>query len=206
MFLKHLQVGFLDTNCYIIADEESKDAAVIDPGGDADNIIKVISDEKLMVKYIFLTHGHSDHIAALSKVKDATNAKVAIHNKDAHMLSSPKHNLSIFFGKGLTQPSADITLNGDEMFNLGKLVLKIIHTPGHTPGGISIQVDNIVFTGDTLFAGSIGRTDFPGGSLDELISSIKNKLLILEDDTKIFPGHGEPSTIAYEKSMNPFLQ
>ncbi|NLZ51927.1 MAG: MBL fold metallo-hydrolase [Thermoanaerobacteraceae bacterium] len=206
MFLKYLQVGHLAANCYIIADEKSKDAAIIDPGGDADKIMKIITQENLTVKYIFLTHGHGDHIEALREIKDATNAKVAIHDKDAPMLCSPKHNLSVFFGKGFTQPSADIKLTGNEKFKLGDLVLKIIHTPGHTPGGISIQVDNMVFTGDTLFAGSIGRTDFPGGSFDELIASIKDKLLILEDDTKIFPGHGEPSTIGYEKNMNPFLR
>jgi len=206
MFLEHLQVGHLAANCYIIADEKSKDAAIIDPGGDAEKILNVITREQLTVKYIFLTHGHGDHIAALKEVKDATNAKIAIHELDAPMLCLPEQNLSIFFGEGFTQPSADVKLRGSEKLNIGDLVLKVIHTPGHTPGGISIQVDNIIFTGDTLFAGSIGRTDFPGGSFDELITSIKEKLLTLGDGTKIFPGHGEQSTIGYEKSMNPFLR
>jgi len=206
MFLKHLQVGHLGTNCYIIADEKSKIAAIIDPGGDANEIINTVTKAKLIVKYIILTHGHGDHIAALKEVKEATDAKIAIHELDAHMLYSPESNLSTLLGNGFTQPSADIKLIGNEEFNLGDLTLKIIHTPGHTPGGISIQVDNVVFTGDTLFEGSIGRTDFPGGSFDKLINSIKDNLLILEDDTKIFPGHGEPSTIGYEKNMNPFLR
>ncbi len=206
MLFRHIQVGYLDTNCYIIADEKSREAAIIDPGGNADEILNIINKEKLTAKYIFLTHGHSDHIAALQEIKDATNAKVVIHHKDAHMLCSPKGNLSIFLGEGFTQPSADITLEGNEKFNLGDLELTIIHTPGHTPGSISIQVGNVVFTGDTLFAGSIGRTDFPGGSFEEIMTSIKEKLLILEDDTKVFPGHGESSTIAIERNTNPFLQ
>jgi len=206
MFFKDLQVGPLETNCYIIADEKSKIGAIIDPGGNANAIIDTIKEAKLTVKYIFLTHGHGDHTAALKKVKDATSAKIVIHELDAPMLYTSETSLSYLFGEEISQPPADIKLVGNETFKLGDMVLKIIHTPGHTPGGISIQVDNIVFTGDTLFAGSIGRTDFPGGSYDQLIASIKEKLFVLEDDTKIFPGHGEPSTIGYEKKTNPFLR
>lgn len=206
MFLEQLQVGPLETNCYIIADEKSRIAAIIDPGGEADKIINAVNEAELDVKYIFLTHGHGDHIAALKEVRDATGAAIVIHEEDAHMLSSAESNLSFLLGEGFVQPAADIKLKGNEEFHLGDLVLKIIHTPGHTPGGISIQVDNVVFTGDALFAGSIGRTDFPGGSYDKLISSIQEKLLVLADDTKIYPGHGEPSTVGYEKKMNPFLR
>jgi len=206
MFLEQLQVGPLETNCYIVADEKSRIAAIIDPGGEADKIINAVNEAELDVKYIFLTHGHGDHIAALKEVRDATGAAIVIHEEDAHMLSSAESNLSFLLGEGFVQLAADIKLKGNEEFHLGDLVLKIIHTPGHTPGGISIQVDNVVFTGDALFAGSIGRTDFPGGSYDKLISSIQEKLLVLADDTKIYPGHGEPSTVGYEKKMNPFLR
>ncbi|HHX23053.1 MAG TPA: MBL fold metallo-hydrolase [Thermoanaerobacterales bacterium] len=204
MFLKCLQVGPIETNCYILADGNK--AIIIDPGWDSDSILKVIESEKLNVEYIFLTHGHADHIGALKEVKFATNAKIAIHEKDARMLVSSEDNLSIFFGESITQPSADILLKGNETFQLNNITLEIIHTPGHTPGGISIKVNDIVFTGDTLFAGSIGRTDFPGGSYNELIESIKEKLLPLGDDVIILPGHGEQSTIGNERKMNPFLK
>ena len=206
MFLKHLQVGPLETNCYIIADEKSRIAAIIDPGDNANEIINAVHEAKLKIKYIFLTHGHCDHIAALKEVKETTDAKIVIHEQDAHMLSSAESNLSFLLGEEFTQPLPDIKLTDNKEFKIGDLVLNIIHTPGHTSGGISIQVDNLVFTGDTLFAGSIGRTDFPGGSYDKLIRSIKEKLLTLPDDTKIYPGHGEPSTIGYEKMRNPFLR
>lgn len=206
MFLECLPVGPLASNCYIIADKKSKKAAIIDPGGDSNKILDVITKEQLTVEFIFLTHGHSDHIAALKEVKNATNAKIAIHEEDAPMLLSSQGNLSVYIGFGFTQPSADIKLKGNEKFQIGGLTLEILHTPGHTPGGICIKVNNMVFTGDTLFAGSIGRTDFPGGSYDELISSIKEKLMPLGDDMSVLPGHGEPSTIGAEKKMNPFLK
>ena len=205
MFLECLQVGPLASNCYILADEKNKKAAIVDPGGDANEILRVIDREKLTVEYIFLTHGHSDHMEGLKEVRDATKAKIAIHEKDANMLISPKDNLSAYLGAGIVQPPADIELKGNEKFNIGDLVLKIIHTPGHTPGGISIKVENVVFTGDTLFAGSIGSTDFPGGSYNELISSIKNKLLPLGDNLTVLPGHGERSTLIKEKNHNPFI-
>ena len=204
MFLKCLQVGPIETNCYILADGNK--AIIIDPGWDSDSILKVIESEKLNIEYIFLTHGHADHIGALKEVKFATNAKIAIHEKDARMLVSSEDNLSIFFGQSIRQPSADILLKGNETFQLNNITLEIIHTPGHTPGGISIKVNDIVFTGDALFAGSIGRTDFPGGSYNELIESIKEKLLPLGDDVTILPGHGEQSTIGNERKMNPFLK
>jgi hydroxyacylglutathione hydrolase len=205
MFVNKLEVGNLATNCYIIGDVDNKKAVVIDPGGDADKILDVIKKHGFHVEFIILTHGHGDHIGGLEKVREATGAKVAVHKKDAPMLHSATANLSKFIGSGVELTTADIYLNGGESFTVGGLKLQIIHTPGHTPGGISIKIDNVIFTGDTLFAGSIGRTDFPGGSYKQLLDSIKKKLLNEPDDTKIFPGHGPESAIGEEKRFNPFL-
>jgi hydroxyacylglutathione hydrolase len=205
MFVKRLEVGYLAANCYIIADAENKKAVIIDPGGDAEEILAVIDEHEFDVEYIILTHGHADHIAGLKKVKEATCAKVAVHEKDAGMLLSATENLSQFIGSGFMLSPADINLCGGERLTVADLTFEIIHTPGHTPGGISIKVNNMIFTGDTLFAGSIGRTDFPGGSYEQLLSSVKDKLLNEPDDVKVFPGHGPGSTIGQEKKSNPFL-
>ncbi|HHY04191.1 MAG TPA: MBL fold metallo-hydrolase [Thermoanaerobacterales bacterium] len=205
MYLNCMQVGPLLANCYIIGDYNNKKAAVIDPGGNPEDILNALKEEDFELEYIILTHGHQDHIGGLPKIKEVTGAPIAIHEKDASMLVSPRDNLSAYMGKELTYPSADIELKDGQELKVGDLILTIIHTPGHTPGGICIKVNDIVFTGDTLFAGSVGRTDFPGGSFDQLIESITSKLLPLGDKITIYPGHGGYSTIEQEKSSNPFL-
>lgn len=206
MFLKCLQVGMLASNCYIFGDEKNKKAVIIDPGGNAEDILNIIKQEGFTVDLILLTHGHVDHVAALDEVRAATGARVAIHENDASMLISPEQNLSKYMGTLISLSPAEIKLKGNEKLAAGDLTIEIIHTPGHTPGSISIKVGSIIFTGDTLFAGSIGRSDFPGGSFEQLIDSIKNKLLVQDDDVIIYPGHGIKSTIIQEKATNPFLR
>jgi len=208
MFLKKLVVGALETNCYLIGCEKTKKAAVIDPGGEeeVDLILNLLQENNFDLKYIINTHGHIDHIAGNRKLKGKTMASLLIHKLDADMLVDTNKNFSIFMGKEICSPPADIFLKeGDEII-LGSLKLTVFHTPGHTPGGISLILDNVIFTGDTLFAGGIGRTDLPGGSYQDLQRSIKEKLLILGNGKIIYPGHGPDSTIGEERRTNPYLK
>lgn len=198
MFVAHLEVTEFFTNCYLIACSQTLEAAVIDPGGEAHRIIKAIQDQRLKVRYIINTHGHIDHVGANVPVKEATGAEVLIHRDDQpYLLRPPK--------AGVKPHPADRTLEEGTTLLIGRtVILKVLHTPGHTPGGICLVGDGFIFTGDTLFAGSIGRTDFPGGSYRELMRSIK-KLLAYPDETVIYPGHGPSSTLGVEKATNPFL-
>lgn len=204
MILGIIPVGLLAANCYILGCEETKEGVIIDPGGDEEKLISKIEKSGLKIKYIILTHGHFDHIGAVNEIRNKTNALVAIHSLDKEMLEdekrSKKNNRRL-----ITIDSYDMDLKDGDLLTIGNLELKIIHTPGHSPGGISIFIDNILFTGDTLFAGSIGRTDFYKGDMEEILSSIKNKLFTLPDDTKVYPGHGPSSTIFKEKTSNPFF-
>lgn len=205
MIIETIPVGMMVANCYIIGCEKTKEGAIIDPGADAASLLNKIKQLGLRMKYIILTHGHSDHIGALKEIKEKTDALVGIHPLDKEMLESPALNLSEHMGRKLALDLADIKVKEGDILSIGNEKLKIIHTPGHTPGGISIVTDDAVFTGDTLFAGSIGRTDFPNGSTENILSSIENKLFILPDHTKVYPGHGPSSTIEREKNTNPFF-
>lgn len=206
MKIIRMEVGSLGTNCYIVYCEQTKEAAVIDPGGSAADILAVINREQLKVAYIINTHGHADHIGANGKVKAATQAPLLIHAADADMLTSGFRNLSSYMGEGITSDPADRMLKDGDIIDFGAVRLEVLHTPGHTPGGICLKTDGAVWSGDTLFAESIGRTDFPGGSYHQLIQSIKEKLLILPDDYAVYPGHGPETTIGWERKMNPFIQ
>jgi glyoxylase-like metal-dependent hydrolase (beta-lactamase superfamily II) len=201
-----LEVGSLGTNCYIAYCENTKKAVIIDPGGDAAKILAAVSREGLSVEAIINTHGHADHVLANVKVQEATGAPLWIHSADADMLGSGSRNLSAFLGGATSCGKADRLLADGEVLPVGEFSLTVLHTPGHTPGGISLWFDKTVFVGDTLFAESIGRTDFPGGSYSQLINSIKTKLMSLDDEVKAYPGHGPATTIGWERRQNPFIQ
>jgi glyoxylase-like metal-dependent hydrolase (beta-lactamase superfamily II) len=200
-----MAVGALMANCFIIGCEDRLEAVVIDPGGDADKILMALAEMKLTAKYIVNTHGHFDHVGGNRKMKEATQADILIHAADAPMLGSLSNAASAFGLSTENSPPPDRMIDEGDTIDFGNLSLKVFHTPGHSPGGVSLYMDGHVFVGDTLFAGSIGRTDLPGGSFEELASSIKNKLFTLPDDVTVYTGHGPQTTISREKQFNPFV-
>ncbi|MFZ5966031.1 MAG: MBL fold metallo-hydrolase [Bacillota bacterium] len=205
MIIERIPAGIYAANCYVIACKETKKAAIVDPGGDAPDILQYIHHKELEVEYIILTHGHGDHIGGAKEIKEGTNAILCIHKADEDMLADPNKNLSgLMSGPNVVLKPDKLLMDGD-ILQLGTLKLHIIHTPGHTLGGICIKVEDALFTGDTLFAGSIGRTDFEGGSFEEIIDSIKRKLFVFDDQTKVYPGHGPASSIGIERVSNPFV-
>ena len=191
------------TNTYLVWDEFSKEAMIIDPADKSQTLLDAVKG--LNLKYIVNTHGHGDHIGGNKFLKENTQAKLAIHELDASMLNDPNQNLSTHWGAQLVSASADIKLKDGDSLQLGNKKIAVIHTPGHSRGGICLLVEDLLFCGDTLFAGSIGRTDLPGGDYATLINAIKTKLLILNGNTKVFPGHGPDTTIEDEKIGNPFV-
>lgn len=199
------ELGDFATNCYIIACPDTQGAIVVDPGQPDPWIKRCVAQFNLKVEKIVLTHGHLDHIGGVEWVKSWTGAPVYIHEGDSRYLTSPALNGSTFFGQPVVAPKADHLLHGGEEIAVGSLSFKVIHTPGHTPGGICLYTPGHLIAGDTLFAGSVGRTDLAGGSARTLIQSIKEKLLPLPPETVVYPGHGPTTTIGDENEFNPFL-
>lgn len=206
VIIKKLEVGPIMANCFVVGCDETKEAVVIDPGDDADRILMTLAQEQLTAKYLINTHGHFDHVSANKKMKEATGAQIAIHPEDEPMLSQLSQSALTFGLTSENSPPADIHLNDGDTITFGNITMKVIHTPGHSKGGICLHTDGHLFAGDTLFAGSIGRTDLPGGDYGTLISSIKEKLFPLEDHTIVYTGHGPETLIGREKASNPFLR
>ncbi len=205
MIVKPLEVGPLASNCYIVGSEQTKEGMIVDPGADAPVILKKVKELKLNIKYIVLTHGHFDHIGALSEVKEATGAEVAIHEADADSLGDSAFVATQWGLHCPEPPSPDRLLKGGDSLDISELHFLVLHTPGHTPGGICLYGEGMVFTGDTLFNFGIGRYDLLGGDYTLLMKSLITKLMVLPDNTKVYPGHGPTSTIGAERRGNPFL-
>jgi len=198
-------VGALETNCYLVYCSETLECAVVDPGAEAERIFRLIAEKGLHPIVILNTHGHVDHVGANKDVKDKFNIPLSIHSSDSAMLESV-HQFEIGFLIGAkVSPSADNFLKDGDKIKIGKSYLKVIHTPGHSPGSVSFLGDGFILSGDTLFNGGVGRTDLPGGSWDTLMSTIKNKILTMSEETTVLPGHGPATTVGQEKETNPFI-
>jgi len=202
MVIRTLPVGQLEANCYVVADEETSEAMIVDPGDEPERILELC--EGLDVLYIVLTHAHFDHAGGVAELKEATGAEVVVHEAELEVYASIRDQASMWGFNVPSLPEPDLTVSEGDGINIGNNTLTVIHTPGHTPGSMCLYAEEgIVFTGDTLFAGSIGRTDFPGGSMKDMRASFR-KLMGLPDDTAVFSGHGTPTTIGTEKEQNMF--
>jgi hydroxyacylglutathione hydrolase len=209
MKIDHLILGAYETNCYVLRSSQAAgDCLVIDPGLDAEPLIEFLREHRLNPVAVVLTHGHIDHIAGVEAIRKQFPAvKVFIHELDAEMLTEPLTNLSAMMGMAFRTDPQDAVLQEGDVIEQAGIKLLVFHTPGHTPGGICLysKDEGVAFVGDTLFADSIGRTDFPGGSMSQLISGVKEKLFTLPGETDVYPGHGPATTIAHEKNHNPFF-
>ncbi|MEI6089633.1 MAG: MBL fold metallo-hydrolase [bacterium] len=203
-----LTSSFFYVNAYLLVNSQGEAILIDAPPESAEQIMEILKQKDLLLKKIILTHGHWDHICDAFKVKDQTQAELMIHSLDSHYLTDKKSHDFMMFPIILDEIQPDVLLNGDEIITLAEIELKVLHTPGHSAGGICLYTERFesLFSGDTIFQASVGRTDFPDGNHGDLISSIKEKLFTLPDATDIFPGHGDKSTIEFEKNHNSFLR
>ena len=205
MLLETLVVGPLSVNCYIFACEKTHQAAIVDPGDEADQILSVVKKLDCRVKYILLTHGHIDHLSQIPILKNKLKAEFLMHEQDIPLVQSASTQAALF---GLPDPGdlkPDRFLNDGDIIHLGELTIQVIHSPGHSPGSITFQVNQKLFVGDLIFNGSIGRTDLPGGDYSQIIESIQKKIFTFPDSVEIYPGHGPATTVGIEKNTNPFF-
>jgi glyoxylase-like metal-dependent hydrolase (beta-lactamase superfamily II) len=210
MILERLVVGMLQTNCYLLADAKTRQAAVIDPGGDVDRILARIAHHRLEVVSIINTHGHFDHVLDAWSLQGKVGGQIALHPDDQPILKDRSVGLMAVLTSLKRSPKGPVDrwLREGDQVQVGQLCLEVLETPGHTPGHVSYYLPqaDLIFVGDTLFAGSIGRTDFPGGSYDQLIRSVRTKIFPLTDSTRVCPGHGPETTVGQERLTNPFFQ
>jgi glyoxylase-like metal-dependent hydrolase (beta-lactamase superfamily II) len=209
MIVRQLRVGPMVVFAYIVGSKETKEALVIDPAGDERTILNTLKSLELNLKYIVNTHGHPDHTCGNQKIQERTGAVIVMHQAEARLFDNPEARMTSRQMGFDSSPPVGLTVRDGEHINVGEVNLEVIHTPGHTPGGMCLYSPGHLFTGDTLFVGAVGRTDFPGGSLKTLLNSIKTRLLVLPDETIVWPGHdygdAPRSTIGREKKTNPFI-
>ncbi|MFA6989332.1 MAG: MBL fold metallo-hydrolase [Candidatus Gastranaerophilaceae bacterium] len=205
MIIKTLSMGVFQVNNYLVIDEESKQAVLIDAGGDYDMVMAAAKEYKVEIKYILNTHGHMDHIAGDEEIQRKNKVKVFMHKQDKYLLDTFTQHLSAVGMPLYETPVIDEYVEDSQEITLGNLKFKVIHTPGHTPGCVGYLIDNVLFSGDTLFANSVGRTDLPGGNYNVLEKSIKEKIYSLDEDVIVYPGHGNSTTVKTEKNTNPYF-
>jgi hydroxyacylglutathione hydrolase len=205
-FLEAMAVGAIQVNCYLFGCSATRESAIIDPGGDAAFIKTKVEERQALVKMILLTHGHYDHLGALEEIRKTYDCPVMIHADDAPAVTNPMVNLSAMMGVGISSHEAERLLGDGDRIQLGRLTLDVMHTPGHTRGGVCFHWNGLLFSGDTLFNTGVGRTDLPGGSIVQLEQSIRMRLYSLPDDTLVLPGHGDSTTVGFEKKNNPFVR
>jgi glyoxylase-like metal-dependent hydrolase (beta-lactamase superfamily II) len=206
MKIEYYVVGIVGTNCYFAIHPDTKECLIIDPGDQGEQLAEKIKSEGLSPKAILLTHGHFDHIMGVEALRQEFSIPVYVHEADQDLLENPDLNSGSMIGRSVSV-TADHMVKDGEILNLAGFKIQVLHTPGHTPGGVCYYFpeEEIVFSGDTLFCDSVGRTDLPGGSASDLVRSIREKVFLLPDLTLVYPGHGEPTKIGYEKQNNPFV-
>lgn len=195
----------MGVNCYLFSCGKTNKALLIDPGAGSKRILQWLKESGKEVALIVLTHGHYDHIGAVELLRLELNVEVAVHQEDGEMITNPVRNLSRYSGLDMALSPAEILLQDGQELTVGESKVQILHTPGHTPGGICLLTEEGCFSGDTLFDGSVGRTDFPGGDMRTLLRSIREKLMVLDDEVLVFPGHESATTIGRERESNPYI-